>query len=174
MKFSLEQSIQILERTPSVLTTMLQRIDPDWTSNNEGKDTWSVYDVIGHLIHGEKTDWVPRAKIILSPESNKNFEVFDRFAQFEDSKEKSLTELLNEFEKLRKENLDWLRAAKITEEDLEKKGIHPAFGEVSLAQLLATWTVHDLNHLAQIARVMSKQYLSAVGPWTAYLKILQS
>jgi len=174
MNFSLKNSIQILECTPTVLNSMLQDIEPDWTSNNEGKDTWSVYDVIGHLIHGEKTDWVPRAKIILSENSNKNFEVFDRFAQFEESKEKSLTELLDEFSNLRKENLDWLRTANITEEDLEKKGIHPAFGEVTLSQLLATWTVHDLNHLAQIARVMSKQYLAAVGPWTAYLKILQS
>jgi hypothetical protein len=174
MKFSLEKSIEILERTPAVLSTMLQGIAPNWTSNNEGKDTWSVYDIIGHLIHGEKTDWVPRAKIILSQNTNKSFEVFDRFAQFEESKEKSLTELLDEFVKLRKENVDWLRSAKITDEELEKKGIHPAFGEVSLSQLLATWTVHDLNHMAQIARVMSKQYQSAVGPWTAYLKILQS
>ena len=174
MQFSLEKSIEILEHTPTVLITMLQGVATDWTSNNEGKDTWSVYDVIGHLIHGEKTDWVPRAKIILSQNSNKNFEVFNRFAQFEDSKDKSLNELLDEFGQLRKENLDWLRSAKINDEDLEKKGIHPAFGEVSLSQLLATWTVHDLNHLAQIARVMSKQYLQAVGPWTAYLKILQS
>jgi DinB superfamily len=174
MKFSLEKSIEILDRTPAVLSTLLKGIAQDWTSNNEGKDTWSVYDIIGHLIHGEKTDWVPRAKIILSQNSNKNFEVFDRFAQFEESKEKSLTELLDEFDRLRKENLDWLRSAKITEDDLEKKGFHPAFGEVTLSQLLATWAVHDLNHIAQIARVMSKQYQSAVGPWTAYLKILQS
>lgn len=174
MKFSLEKSIGILERTPAVLSTMLQDIASDWTSNNEGNNTWSVYDIIGHLIHGEKTDWVPRAKIILSQNSNKNFEIFDRFAQFEESKEKSLTELLDEFDKLRKENLDWLRSKKITDKELEQKGIHPAFGEVTLSQLLATWTVHDLNHLSQIVRVMSKQYQSAVGPWTAYLKILQS
>ena len=173
MEFSVENSIEILERTPSVLNTMLQGIASEWTSDNEGKDTWSVYDVIGHLIHGEKTDWVPRAKIILSANSNKNFEVFDRFAQFENSKGKSLNELLDEFGKLRKQNLDWLYAAKITDDDLEKKGIHPAFDNVSLSQLLATWTVHDLNHIAQIARIMSKQYQSAVGPWTAYLKILQ-
>ena len=129
-----------------------------------------IYFIYLHALH-ISSEWKAFIKL---QKSNKNFEVFDRFAQFEASKEKSLIELLNEFEKLRTENLDWLHTAKITDEDLEKKGIHPAFGEITLSQLLATWTVHDLNHIAQIARIMSKQYQSAVGPWTAYLKILQS
>jgi hypothetical protein len=173
LDFTIDKSIEILERTPDVLNTMLQNISADWTSNNEGSDTWSVYDIIGHYIHGEKTDWVPRAAIILSENPDKKFIPFDRFAQFTDSKGKSLTELLNEFQQLRKENIEWLLSKNITIKDLEEKGIHPAFGEVTLSQLLAAWVVHDLNHIAQISRVMAKQYKEATGPWPAYLKILQ-
>lgn len=174
MDFSLSKSIEILERTPMVLQTMLQNISADWTSNNEGGETWSVYDTIGHLIHGEKTDWIIRAAIILSKNEDKTFEPFDRFAQFEKSPHKSLTDLLNEFKMLRRKNIDWLLAQNITENNLKEKGIHPAFGEVSLSQLLATWVVHDLNHVAQISRIMAKQYKTDVGPWIAYLRILQS
>jgi uncharacterized damage-inducible protein DinB len=173
MNFNTEKSIEILERTPNVLIAMLQNISADWTTNNEGGESWSVYDIIGHLIHGEKTDWMPRAEIILSENPDKRFELFDRFAQFEASKEKSLVQLLDEFKILREKNIELLRSKKLTEKSLEEKGIHPAFGEVALSQLLATWVVHDLNHIAQISRVMAKQYKSAVGPWTAYLKILQ-
>lgn len=172
MNFTIEKSLEILERTPDVLNTLLKNISADWTSNNEGGETWSVYDIIGHLIHGEKTDWIPRAEIILSEKSDKRFEPFDRFAQFKDSEGKSLTQLLDEFKILRKKNIEHLRSKNITEKNLEEKGIHPAFGEVTLSQLLSTWVVHDLNHIAQISRVMAKQYKAEVGPWIEYLRIL--
>ncbi len=152
---------------------MLQNISNDWTSNNEGGDTWSAYDIIGHLIHGEKTDWMPRAEIILSGKGDKTFTPFDRFAQFEESKGKTLRQLLDEFSILRQNNIEQLRAKNITDDDLGKTGIHPALGEVTLSQLLATWAVHDLNHIAQICRVMAKQYEDEVGPWVDYLRILQ-
>ncbi len=173
MNFTLPKSIEILERTPDVLITMLQNISLDWSSNNEGGETWSVYDIIGHLIHAEKTDWIARMEIILSDKSDKTFEPFDRFAQFENSKGKSLSQLLDKFKALRKMNIEHLRSKKLTNENMEEKGIHPSLGEVTLSQLLATWTVHDLNHIAQISRVMAKQYKAEVGAWEAYLKILQ-
>ena len=173
MNFSIEKSLEILERTPKVLDVLLQGLSDDWTTNNEGPETWSAYDVVGHLIHGEITDWIPRADIILSQNPDKKFTPFNRFAQFEESKGKSLQQLLEKFKTLREKNIEHLRSQKITSTDLEKKGIHPAFGEVTLAQLLSTWVVHDLNHLAQVSRVMAKYYLKDVGPWTAYLKILQ-
>jgi len=173
MNFTLEKSIQILERTPNVLDAMLRNISADWTLHNEGGESWSVYDIIGHLIHGEKTDWIPRAKIILSEKPGKKFEKYDRFAQFEESKGKSLSQLLNEFKILREKNIEILRSLNITDKNLQEKGIHPAFGEVTLSQLISTWVVHDLNHIAQISRVMAKQYKPDVGPWTEYLKILQ-
>jgi hypothetical protein len=173
MNFTIEKSVEILERTPNVLNTMLQNISIDWTSNNEGGETWSVYDIIGHLIHGEKTDWIPRAEIILSEKPDKTFEPFDRFAQFKESEGKSLTQLLDEFKILRNKNIEHLRSKKLTDKNLEERGIHPAFGEVTLSQLLSTWAVHDLNHIAQISRVMAKQYKAEVGPWIEYLRILQ-
>jgi hypothetical protein len=173
MKFALERSIEILERTPFVLKNMLSGLSPEWVLANEGKDTWSAYDVIGHLIHGELTDWIPRLEVILSEGGERRFTSFDRFAQFTASKGKSLQELLTEFEELRKVNVSNLRERNITDKDLEKKGIHPDFGDVTLAQLLATWTVHDLTHIAQISRIMAKQYKEAVGPWIAYLRVLQ-
>ncbi len=173
MNFTLEKSIEILEGTPGVLNTMLQNISVDWTSNNEGGDTWSVYDIIGHLIHGEKTDWIPRAEIILSRKDDKTFEQFDRFAQFEESKGKSLKQILDEFTILRKKNIEYLLSKKITDKELRQTAIHPAFGKVTLSELLAAWVVHDLNHIAQISRVMAKQYKTEVGPWLEYLKILQ-
>lgn len=173
MEFSLSKSIEILERTPDVLSHLLQNLHPDWTSKNEGDDTWSAYDVIGHLIHGDKTDWLARAEIILSNQKEKRFEPFDRFAQFEGSKGKTLTQLLNEFKTIRTANVERLRKLKITDDDLKATGIHPSFGEVTLAQLLATWVVHDLDHISQISRVMAKQYKEEVGPWIAFLKILR-
>lgn len=174
MSFTVEKSIEILERTPEVLETMLQNVSADWTENNEGGETWSVFDVLGHLVHGEKTDWMARMEIILSDAPDKNFAPFDRFAQFEESRGKTLHELLEEFKGLRKKNVDVLRSKKPTIENLEQKGVHPAFGEVTLKQLLATWTVHDLDHISQISRVMAKQYKEDVGPWTQYLKVLNS
>ena len=174
MDFSLSKSIEILERTPNVLITMLENIDAGWTLNNEGTDTWSVYDIVGHLIEGEKSDWVPRMEIILSNKPDKSFVPFNRFAQFEESKGQSLVRLLAEFKKLREKNLAHLRSKDLTNTGCKQTGLHPAFGEITLSQLLATWTVHDLNHIAQISRVMARQYQEAVGPWTAYLKILQA
>lgn len=173
MNFILSKSMEVLERTPDVLSAMLQGVSDYWTSNNEGNETWSVYDIVGHLIHGEKTDWIPRMEIILSDKTDKTFEPFDRFAQLEDSKGKSLPQLLEEFKILRRENMEHLRSKKLTSELYEEKGIHPAFGQITLSQLLSTWTVHDLNHISQIARVMAKQYKEEVGPWIDYLKILQ-
>ena len=173
MQFDLNNAIGILKRTPLVLRSMLDGLPGEWIMTNEGPDTWSPYDIIGHLIHGEKTDWIPRMNIILSDTTDKNFVPFDRFAQFEESKEKTLRQLLDEFGLLRNENLEKLYKANITHDDLAKTGIHPVFGNVTLEQLLATWTAHDLNHIAQVARVMAKQYKEAVGPWVAFLKILQ-
>ncbi len=173
MKCTLPKSIEILERTPDVLIAMLHNLSADWTSGNEGGETWSVFDIVGHLIEGEKTDWIPRMEIILSDKPDKTFEPFDRFAQFEESKGKSLTQLLDEFKRLRNRNIERLRSKNLTDQNSEEKGIHPAFGEITLSQLLSTWTVHDLNHIAQIASVMAKQYKAEVGPWVEYLKILQ-
>lgn len=173
MNFSLDKSIEILERTPTVLKELLNNISDDWSMNNEGGESWTPYDVLGHLIHGETGDWLERTDIILSDGGNKNFKPFDRFAQFEESKGKSLKDLLGEFMMLRIMNLEKLKAKNITEADLDKKGIHPAFGEVTLRQLLSTWAVHDLNHTAQIIRVMAYQYKDNVGPWSEYLRILK-
>lgn len=173
MKFALSKSIEILERTPDVLITMLDNLSPDWTLINEGEQTWNVFDIVGHLIQGEKTDWIPRMEIILSDKPDNTFVPFDRFAQFEESKGKSLAQLLVEFKKLRNQNIAHLRSKNLRDEDGNEKGIHPAFGEVTLSQLLSAWTVHDLNHIAQISRVMGKQYKAEVGPWVAYLGILK-
>jgi hypothetical protein len=172
MKFETNKSIQILEKTPSVLQALLENIDEDWVMNNEGPETFSPYDVVGHLIHGEKTDWVPRAKIILDHGLSKPFEPYDRFAQYEESKGKTIAQLLEEFELLRKQNIQWLQSLNLTNEDFEKKGTHPSLGEVSLKNLLSTWVVHDLTHIAQITRVMAKQYKEEMGPWPQFFRIL--
>ena len=174
MQFDLKKSLEILERTPLVLKAMLGGLSDDWIKNNEGPDTWSPYDIIGHLIHGEKTDWVPRMEIILSQKSDSAFEPFDRFAQFAASEGKSLDRLLDEFATLRKQNLERLHSHNLTQGHLMLKGKHPAFGPVTMAQLLSTWVVHDLNHISQISRVMAKQYKVEVGPWVEYLGILKA
>lgn len=173
MEFSLEKSMEILESTPDVLETMLSTLSPEWTTANEGESTWSAFDIVGHLIHGEKTDWIARTEIILSSTSDKTFEPFDRFAQFKASEGKSLSELLVEFRTLRLENLNIIRTKNINDLLLLQTGRHPVFGDVTLKQLLATWVVHDLNHIAQIARVMAKQYQDEVGPWIEFLGILK-
>ena len=173
MKFSLEKSIHILDRTPAVLKTLLRNLPEDWTAPNEGPDTWSPYDVVGHLIHGEKTDWIPRARIILEQGEKQPFTPFDRFAQFVESKGKTLNQLLDEFESHRTDNIKTLKALNITEADLTKTGIHPEFGAVTLENLLAAWVVHDLGHIHQISRVMAKQYTNEVGPWTQYMGVLK-
>ncbi len=172
MNISINKSIEILEKTPDVLYALLNGISEEWTNTNEGPKTWSVYDVIGHLIHGENTDWLVRANIILSDSVDKTFPAFDRFAQYENSKGKSLTQLLEEFRLLRKQKLSEFKSLSLTENDLLKTGIHPSFGKVTLAQLIATWVVHDLNHISQISRIMAHQYKNEVGPWIEYLKIL--
>jgi uncharacterized damage-inducible protein DinB len=153
------------------LRELLAGIGVEWTANNEGGDTWSVFDVLGHLVHGEKTDWLVRTRIILA-DGEKTFEPFDRFAQFESLKGRTLSDLLDEFAKLRRENLSELRAMNIGGEVLKMRGVHPAFGGVTLSELLAAWVVHDLDHIGQIARIMAKQYETAVGPWYEYLGIL--
>ena len=173
MQFSIDKSIEILERTPHVLIQLTNNLSADWTMNNEGGETWSVFDVIGHLIHGEKTDWITRMEIILSEGTNKDFEPFDRFAQLEESKGKSLEQLLKEFLVAREVSLTKLIGFKLTENDFNKTGIHPKFGAVTLSQLIAAWTVHDLDHISQISRVMSKQYKEQSGPWIEYMKILR-
>lgn len=172
MKFDKNKSLEILKRTPVVLSGLLKGLHDDWIMANEGTDTFSAYDVIGHLIHGEKTDWVVRAKRILQHGAALPFEPYDRFAQIEESKGKTLQQLLDEFATLRKENTDWLAELSLTEEDLEKKGMHPSLGEVTLRNLLSTWVVHDLTHIAQITRVMAKQYKEEMGPWPEFFRIL--
>jgi len=172
MEFQLEHAKQILSRTPATLNSLLGRLPDEWVTPNEGPDSWSPFDVLGHLIHGEETDWIPRARMILEHGEGRPFEPFDRFAMFEKSKGKSLAELLAAFERLRAESLKELDEMKLTPEALRKRGRHPELGAVTLGQLLSTWVVHDLGHLAQIVRVMAKQYGEAVGPWRAYLPVL--
>jgi hypothetical protein len=172
MQFNLNHTLEILERTPGLIAQLLENLPEDWIHNNEGPDTWSPFDIVGHLIHGEKTDWIPRMEIMLSEDRDKKFQAFDRFAQFEDSKGMDLRQLLETFQSLRMQNLQRLRSKNLTDKELERKGLHPELGPVNVRQLLATWTVHDLNHIAQISRVMASQYAGEVGPWKAYLGIL--
>lgn len=174
MEFSLEKVIPILERTPRVLKHLLEELDTSWTHQNEGEDTWSPYDIIGHLIHGEKTDWVPRIQHILGPNHTEAFIPFDRFAQFENSKGKTLAMLLDEFSALRADNIITLKNLSITTEDLTKKGLHPELGPVTLKNLIATWVAHDLGHIHQITRVLAKGLQNDIGPWEAYLKVMHS
>ena len=168
----LGDAVAILERTPATLTALLAGLPETWVRATEGEGTWSPYDVIGHLIHGERTDWIPRAQHIMAGDSQP-FEPFDRMAQFTDSQGKSLSELLVTFAELRQENLVTLLEMKVTNEDLDRRGLHPELGGVTLGQLVATWVVHDLDHLGQIARTMAKGYSEATGPWSAYLSILR-
>lgn len=172
MKFQLTEAQEILKRTPDTLHALLDNLPQEWLRANEGAETWSPFDIVGHLIHGEETDWIPRAKIILAHGAARNFPPFDRFAMLEKSQDKSISELLATFARLRGESLQELARMNLTPEMLEKYGQHPALGTVTLSQLLATWVVHDLGHIAQIARVMAKQYSVAVGAWQAYLPIL--
>lgn len=172
MEFHLEAGTAILERTPSTMRAMLSGLPSEWTDATEGPETWSTYDIMGHLIHGERTDWIPRARIILEQGADRRFTPFDRFAQFRESKGKSLGDLLDEFETLRGDSLRTLSGWRLTDAQLALEGVHPAFGSVTLRQLLAAWVVHDLGHIAQAARVMAKQYRDPIGPWRAYLPIV--
>ena len=170
--FSLGEAIPILERTPHTIDAILRGLPDAWLLCNEGPDTFSPYDVVGHLIHGEKTDWMPRVRMILQSGDQHAFEPFDRFAQWEASRRASLDELLDEFARLRAANIAALQTLKLTSADLDRRGKHPKLGTVTMRQLLATWVAHDLDHVIQIARVMGRQYTDEVGPWTAHLRII--
>jgi hypothetical protein len=172
MNFDLDEAIAVLSRTPATLRALLGGLPGEWTRSNEGAETWSPFDVVGHLIHGERTDWIPRVKIILDRGEARPFDPFDRFAQFEQSTGGPLEELLNEFADLREQNIATLCALDLDKNQLGKTGLHPALGRVSLKELLATWVTHDLDHLGQVARTMAKQYAAEVGPWKAYISIL--
>ncbi len=172
MGHDLRETIPLLRRTPAVLDALLRDLPSNWTLRDEGPESWSAYDVVAHLIHGEQTNWLPRVRIILQYGEMKAFEPIDRTAQFQQSGEQSLTKLLDEFARLRFENVNALEALHITPDDLQRRGRHPAFGVVTLSELLATWAAHDLTHLHQISRVMAYQYRDAVGPWSRYLGVL--
>lgn len=172
MEHNLEHSLALLTRTPATLNTLLRDLPDPWTRRNEGEKTWCAFDIVGHLIHGERTDWMPRAKIILQFGEARAFDPFDRFAQEQESKGKSLAQLLDEFARLRSENLAELRAMNLQPADYARRGRHPALGVVTLSELLATWATHDLTHIHQLSRVMAYQYREAVGPWREYLGVL--
>lgn len=173
MEFTIEKSVEILERTPGVLVELLSEIHVDWIDNNEGPETWSPFDIVGHMLHGEKTDWVPRIEIVLSDRGNKVFEPFDRFAMFQESKGKNMGQLLFEFKQARISNLNWLQSKQLQASDLGKTAEHPTLGIVTLRQLIATWAVHDLTHLNQICRVMARQYEYQIGPWVQYINLFR-
>ena len=172
MEFNLNRSLEILSSTPGVLQHLLSGLSDEWLYSNEGENTWSPHTVIGHLIYADETNWTVRARKILSDVDNR-FEPFNRAAQFELYNDKNIRDLLSRFSEVRKNSLKELSTIDINERTLSRKGIHPDFGEVTLTQLLATWTVHDLDHLNQISRVLAKQYIDAVGPWKSFLGILK-
>ncbi|NNM27411.1 MAG: DinB family protein [Phycisphaerales bacterium] len=172
MAFDLARSRQILERTPAVLRALLTDLDDTWITTDYGPKTWSPFDVVGHLVHGEKADWIDRARIILAEGPDRPFDPFDRFAQERDSVGKTIDDLLQELATLRAENLRTLDGFGLTTADLDRPGTHPALGPVTLGQLLATWTAHDLHHIAQICKCMARHHTDAAGPWRAYVSIL--
>jgi len=174
MEYRIDKALEILEQTPKTIHSFLENVSDDWLFCDEGENTWSPFDILGHLIHGEKTDWIPRLKIVLSNSENKTFPVFDRFAQFEASKGKTVQQLFREFSELRQENLSYLKSLNLSEAQLLQQGAHPELGLVTAKELLACWVTHDLGHIAQIARVMAKQYKKEVGPWIAYIPILKT
>lgn len=170
--FRLDEARAMLATTPGVLNAWLRHLPATWEESREGDGTWSPFDVVGHLIHGEETDWIPRLKIILTEGEERPFDPFDRLAQFAASAGRSLTELLDEFARRRASSLSELDRLALTESDLDRRGRHPAFGAVTARQLLATWVAHDLDHIVQIARVLAGQYRHEVGPWRAYLRVI--
>lgn len=172
MDFELDRGMEILERTPSVFRALLGGLPQAWTAPNEGPETFSAFDNLGHLVHLERSDWMTRARITLAQGADRTFAPVDRFAQYRESQGKTVAELLDDFDRLRAENLAALRGWALTEDALALEGVHPAFGAVTLRQLLSAWVAHDLGHIAQTSRVMAKQYRDAVGPWRAYLPIL--
>jgi len=172
MRFEFTSGVAVLERTPQVLDALLSGLPDEWITANEGADTWSPFDIVGHLIDGEETDWMTRLHIILNQGPDRRFQPFDRLRHIGRNKGRTLGELLAEFRQLREGNLGALGTLNLDRSQLQLTGEHPAFGRVTLAQLLATWVAHDLGHIAQITRVMAKQYREAVGPWEAYLPVL--
>lgn len=172
MQHNLQNTVSLLARTPAALNALLRDLPENWVLSNEGENTFSAFDVVGHLIHGERTDWMPRARMILEFGETRAFEPFDRFAQARESQGKPLGQLLDEFSRLRSENLKQLHGLNLRPEDLQRHGRHPALGIVTLSQLLAAWAAHDLTHLHQISRVMAHQYRQAVGPWSKYLGVM--
>jgi hypothetical protein len=172
-EFNLAEAVAVLTRTPATLDAMLRGLPNTWVRCNEGRDSWSAFDIVGHLIVGERTDWMPRLRIIMENGEARPFDPFDRFAQLRETEGKSLEKLLDEFARLRSESLAALRQLNLQPEDFLRRGKHPALGTVTLSELLATWTVHDLTHMHQLSRVMAYQYREAVGPWSAYLGVLQ-
>ena len=173
MEHNLQHTISLLTRTPAALDALLRDLPETWTLRNEGENSWSAFDVAGHLIHAERTDWMPRVRIVLQFGETQTFEPFDRGGHAREIQGKSLGQLLDEFARLRSENLWQLRALNLRQEELALRGRHPALGVVTLSELLATWAVHDLTHLHQISRVLAHQYREAVGPWSGYLGVLQ-
>ncbi len=171
-EFNLRSALEVLDRTPQTLDALLRGLSDEWLMTNEGGDSWCPYDIVGHLVHGERADWIARASIILKQGESRAFDKFDRTAMFRESEGKSLAQLLDEFALLRRDNLAQLRSWNLESTDYSRTGVHPAFGRVTLAQLLSTWAVHDLSHVAQICRVMAKRYSTAVGPWKEYLPLL--
>lgn len=170
--FAVGEAVAILERTPRTLDALLRGLSDGWLAANEGGDTWSPFAVVGHLVHGERTDWMPRIRIILEHGEARPFDAFDRFAQFRESAGKTVEDLLDEFAALRQANLRDLAALDLTDADLARQGRHPALGVVTLRHVLATWVAHDLDHVVQISRVLAHQYADDVGPWRAYLRII--
>ena len=171
-EFRLADAIAILTRTPATLNALLRGLPDAWVRSNEGQDTWSAFDIVGHLAFADRTDWMPRVRTLLENGESRPFDPFDRFAQLKAGQDQSLEQRLDEFAHLRQESLTALEALNLRPEDLARRGRHPAFGVVTLGELLATWAVHDLNHLHQLARVMAHQYRDEVGPWSAYLGVL--
>jgi hypothetical protein len=170
--FALDDAVRLLARTPGTLDAMLGGLPHEWTHAHEGGVTWSPFDVVGHLIHGELTDWLPRARIILEFGEARTFDKYDRFAQDRASVGKTLPDLLREFARLRSESVRELQALELTDTDLDRLGSHPEFGPVTLRQLLATWVAHDMDHIVQVARILANQYADEVGPWRAYLRVI--
>ena len=173
MTIELNNALEVLERTPGVVRAILDGLSDEWTSGGN-EDDWAPFDIIGHLIHGELTDWIPRCEIVLRQGDDRTFTPFDRVAQFQLSKGKSLKDLLDDFETKRSESLERLRSWKLTDVQLELKGVHPEFGDVSMSELIAAWVTHDLSHISQIAQFMARKYTDAVGPWKEYMSILKT
>jgi uncharacterized damage-inducible protein DinB len=173
MEHNLQQTISLLTRTPAALQALLSGLPDEWTLQNEGENTWNVFEVVGHLVHCDRTDWLSRAKWILEFGESRPFEPLNRLGHRQEIQEKSLEQLLKEFTQMRAENLDALRALNLRQKDLNLRGQHPALGVVTLSQLLAAWAAHDLTHLHQISRIMAYQYKEAVGPWATYLGVLK-